>query len=237
MCTFWPSTYPASSDRYPLAAPAHSRSWHCLSRPSMSRAGRRSSRQQGILTSALPALTGGNAVITDATGQQWQAMAAAPPSVAKNFRRSIVTRTDRNRRHRRAPQRVSEPDSSASHQRRCELSSVRGRLPGILPFVQAGECGEASLGAGRRLRAATVASSSNARQLVAHPASGTTTISTCSPTPLSSAASSRFRLEVDTGFLALRRSNAHTRLCRNPRGRDGGVREELAAGVIRLCPH
>jgi cytochrome c biogenesis protein CcdA len=26
------------------------------------------------LTSALPALTGGNAVITDATGQQWQAM-------------------------------------------------------------------------------------------------------------------------------------------------------------------
>jgi pimeloyl-ACP methyl ester carboxylesterase len=88
----------------------------------------------------------------------------------------------RNRRHRKAPQRVSEPDSSASHQRRCELSSVRGRLPRIPPFVQAGECGEASRGAGRRLRAATVASSSrlssNARQLVARPASGMMTTST-----------------------------------------------------------
>jgi CheY-like chemotaxis protein len=30
--------------------------------------------------------------------------------------------------------------SSASHQCRCELSSVRGRPQGIPPFVQAGEC-------------------------------------------------------------------------------------------------
>src|SRR5215472_14714246 len=56
-------------------------------------------------------------------------------------------------RHRKAPQRVpdSSTDSSAPHQRRCELSSVRGRLPGIPPFVQAGESGEVSRGTGRRL--------------------------------------------------------------------------------------
>ena len=52
-------------------------------------------------------------------------------------------------------QRVPEPDSSASHQRRCDLlCSVRGWLPRIPSFVQAGECGEISLGAGR-LRAVT----------------------------------------------------------------------------------
>jgi CheY-like chemotaxis protein len=71
---------------------------------------------------------------------------------------------------------------------RCEVGSQ-----GLPPFVQAGECGEASRGAGRRLRAATVASSSrlssNARQLVAHPAIGTTTITMSWPTALSSAAS------------------------------------------------
>src|SRR5215472_11015822 len=63
-------------------------------------------------------------------------------------------------RHRKAPQRVpdSSTDSSAPHKRRCELSSGRGRLPGIPPFVQAGESGEVSRGAGRRLRAATVGS-------------------------------------------------------------------------------
>ena len=54
-------------------------------------------------------------------------------------------------------QRVPEPDSSASHQRRCDLlCSVRGWLPRIPSFVQAGECGEASRGASRRLRAATL---------------------------------------------------------------------------------
>jgi CheY-like chemotaxis protein len=59
-------------------------------------------------------------------------------------------------RHRRAPQRVLRcvRNSSAPRQRRCERSSVRGRLQGISTFVQAGECGEISLGAGR-LRAAT----------------------------------------------------------------------------------
>src|SRR5262249_35767343 len=40
------------------------------------------------------------------------------------------------------------PDSSAPHQRRCE---VRGRLPRMPPFVQACESGEVSRGAGRRL--------------------------------------------------------------------------------------
>jgi hypothetical protein len=60
-------------------------------------------------------------------------------------------------RHRKASQRVPEPDSSASHQRRCDLlCSVRGWLPRIPSFVQAGECGEASRGASRRLRAATL---------------------------------------------------------------------------------
>src|SRR5262249_56645445 len=48
------------------------------------------------------------------------------------------------------------PHSSAPHQGRCGLCSVRGRLPGLPRFVQAGECGEVSRGAGRRLRATTV---------------------------------------------------------------------------------
>jgi len=65
--------------------------------------------------------------------------------------------TDRTRRHRKAPQRVPRcvRNSSASHQRGCGLASVRGRPQGIPPFVQAGECGEVSRGAGRRLHTAS----------------------------------------------------------------------------------
>ena len=65
--------------------------------------------------------------------------------------------TDRTRRHRKAPQRVPRcvRNSSASHQRGCGLASVRGRRQGIPPFVQAGECGEVSRGAGRRLHTAS----------------------------------------------------------------------------------
>ena len=38
-------------------------------------------------------------------------------------------------------------------------------------------------------------------------------------------------MDVVTGFLAPRRSNADARLRADARGRDGGVREELAAAV------
>src|SRR5215467_9170196 len=48
----------------------------------------------------------------------------------------------------RVPDSSTSPDSSAPHQRRCE---VRGRLPRMPPFVQARESGEVSRGAGRRL--------------------------------------------------------------------------------------
>ena len=37
--------------------------------------------------------------------------------------------------------------------------------------------------------------------------------------------------ELRAAVLARRRSHANTRLCRDPRGRDGSIREELAAGV------
>src|SRR5438105_15856050 len=43
------------------------------------------------------------------------------------------------------------------------------------------------------------------------------------------ACASRFALDVDTGFLVLRRSNADTRLCCHARGRHDGVCKELAA--------
>src|SRR5262249_42377992 len=65
-----------------------------------------------------------------------------------------LTGVDAIERH---PQRVPQcvRNSSASHQRRCGLSSVRGRPQGIPSFVQAGECGEVSRGAGRRLHTAS----------------------------------------------------------------------------------
>jgi hypothetical protein len=70
---------------------------------------------------------------------------------------------------------------------------------------------------------------------VALQASGTTTISTCSPTAASSAASSRptprqsrFAVDVDAG---LRHHEDRTPTHGDARGGDGGVRQELAAGL------
>jgi hypothetical protein len=73
------------------------------------------------------------------------------------------------------------------------------------------------------------------RQLVAHPAIGTTTISMCSPMALSRAdfegarCANRFAVDVDR-FLAARRSHADARLRADTRGRDGGISRSHGGG-------
>jgi hypothetical protein len=43
-----------------------------------------------------------------------------------------------------------------------------------------------------------------------------------------------WQLDVDARLRASRRPHANARLCRDARGRDGGVRQELAAGITPI---
>jgi hypothetical protein len=44
-------------------------------------------------------------------------------------------------------------------------------------------------------------------------------------------------VDVDASVRASRRPHTNARLCRDARGRDGGVRQELAAGVALMTNH